>query len=116
MLLVNRQAELDSLRAGKVKHSGRLGGLGGSSRLAGSSSRLMGLSGSSSRLAGSDSRLAGDGSRRAGGKRGGLDLKPVRRSGRNADKRVRCAGAAVRPLYALHCHSSVTLASYCRQR
>lgn len=73
-----RQAELASLRAGKVKPSGRLGGLGGSSRLGGGS-RLVGLGGSSSRL--------------AGGKRGGLDLQPVRRSGRNADKRVRCAGS-----------------------
>ena len=79
----SRQAELDSLRAGKAKPSGRLGGLGGSSRLGGS--RLAGLGGSSSRLAGGSSRLAGS-------KRGGLDLQPVRRSGRNTDKRVRCGG------------------------
>ena len=81
-----RQAELDSLRAGKVKPPGRLGGLGGSSRLAGGS-RLVGLGGSSSRLAGS--------------KRGGLDLQPVRRSGRNADKRVRCTGFGA--VWSKHC-------------
>ena len=74
----SRQAELDSLRAGKAKPSGRLGGLGGGSRLVGGG-RLGSLGGSTSRLAGS--------------KRGGLELQPVRRSRRTADKRVRCGGS-----------------------
>lgn len=68
-LSVCREAELDRMRAGKVKPSTRLGGLKRSYT----------------------SSFTADAGAAGGGRRGGLGLEPVRRSARHGDKKVRRA-------------------------